>query len=393
MATIREKEKGQWHAQVRRTGWPPVTETLRTRKEAEAWARDVESRMDRGIFVDRSAGERTTFGETIKTYIKEVTEKRPGDASRAAEKSRLERFMRDEPKLCAYAVAHLRPEHFEDYRDRRLAEFVTRGKPGGRGQYKPEKAKPGRFRKDGTPRANAAEPKAPPKPPKKVEPGTVKRELTVLKRVINHSKRKLGLLTNPINTEDVKRPVVNDERDVRLEDEQIDALIQECYQSKNPWVGPIVDFAFDVGSRRGNLLRLRWNDVALKERSALLRGVKNSRNPEEIIDVLVGLSPRALEILKGLPRSLDGRVFPITANALKSAFNRARHKLGLDQYRFHDTRHELISSLIEAGWSDTQVMAQSGHRDPKSLKRYTNLRKKHLADALAAIPSRSSKKG
>ena len=87
------------------------TETLRTRKDAEAWARDVESQMDRGIFVDRSAGERTTFGETIKTYIKEVTEKRPGEASCAAEKSRLERFMRDEPKLCAYAVAHLRAEH------------------------------------------------------------------------------------------------------------------------------------------------------------------------------------------------------------------------------------------------------------------------------------------
>ena len=234
MATIREKGPGQWHAQVRRMGWPIITETKRTRKDAEAWARDVESQMDRGVFVDRSAGERTTFGETIKTYIKAVTEKRPGEASRAAEKSRLERFMRDEPKLCAYAVAHLRPEHFEEYRDRRLTEFVTRGKPGGRGQYKPEK--------------------------------------------------------------------------------------------------------------------------------------------------------------RGLPYSLDGRVFPITADALKSAFNRARHKLGLDHYRFHDIRHELISSLIEAGWSDTQVMAQSAHRDPKSLKRYTNLRKKHLADALAAIPSRRSKK-
>ena len=81
MATIRQKGLEQWHAQVRRTGWPPVTETLRTRKEAEAWARDVELQMDRGIFVDRSAGERTTFGETIKTYIKEVTEKRPGEGA------------------------------------------------------------------------------------------------------------------------------------------------------------------------------------------------------------------------------------------------------------------------------------------------------------------------
>jgi hypothetical protein len=54
--------------------------------------------------------------------------------------------------------------------------------------------------------------------------------------------------------------------------------------------------------------------------------------------------------------------------------------------------HELISSLIEAGWSDTEVMAQSGHHDQKSLKRYANLRKEHLADKLAAIPSRRSKK-
>jgi hypothetical protein len=81
VATIRNKGPEQWHAQVRRAGWPVATRTLRTRKEAETWARDVESQMDRGIFVDRSESE----------------------ASRASEKSRLERFMRDEPKLCAYA--------------------------------------------------------------------------------------------------------------------------------------------------------------------------------------------------------------------------------------------------------------------------------------------------
>jgi hypothetical protein len=49
------KRIGAGHAQVRRTGWPPVTEALRTRKDAETWARDVESQMDRGVFVDRSA--------------------------------------------------------------------------------------------------------------------------------------------------------------------------------------------------------------------------------------------------------------------------------------------------------------------------------------------------
>ena len=77
----------------------------------------------------------------------------------------------------------------------------------------------------------------------------------------------------------------------------------------------------------------------------------------------------------------------MTANAFRLAFNRARKKAQVEHFRFHDTRHERVSSLIEAGWSDTAVMALTGHRDPKSLKRYANLRPDHLADELAKLDS------
>lgn len=389
MATIREKGPHQWHAQVRRKGWPITTATLRTKKDAEAWARDVESQMDRGAYVDRSTGERTTFKEAIERYLKEVTDKRPGEPSRLAERARLERCMRDEPNLCAYAVANLRPEHFEDYRDRRLTQTASRGAPGGRGQHKAELPDV-KLRKDGKPRANAAKPKPEPKPATLISPGTVKRELTLFKRVIDHGKRRYGLLVNPVNTEDVKRPVVNDERDVRLTVDEIENLLAACREARNQWLAPLVEMAFETGARRGSLLRLRWEDVDLSGRGALLRGVKNSRNPHEQIDVQIGLSPRAIEILTALPRSIDGHVFPITENATKGAFNRARDRAGLPHFRFHDIRHERVSSLIEAGWSDSAVMSQTGHRDPKSLIRYANLRKSHLADALAALPSSAS---
>lgn len=386
MATIREKGPHQWHAQVRRRGWPITTATLRTKKEA--WARDIESQMDRGVYVDRSAGERTTFKEAIERYLQEVTDKRPVEASRLAERARLERFMRDEPDLCAYAVANLRPEHFEDYRDRRLTQTASRDAPGGRGQYKAE-SRDVKLRKDGKPRANAAKPRPEPKPAALIAAGTVKRELTLFKHVIDHGKRRYGLLVNPVNTEDVKRPVVNDERDVRLTIDEIEGLLVACQEARNQWLAPLVEMAFETGARRGSLLRLRWADVDLSGRGALLRGVKNSRNPGEQIDVQIGLSPRAIEILTALPRSIDGRVFPITENAMKGAFNRARDRAGVPHFRFHDTRHERASSLIEAGWSDSAVMSQTGHRDPKSLKRYVNLRKSHLADALAALPARA----
>jgi integrase len=78
----------------------------------------------------------------------------------------------------------------------------------------------------------------------------------------------------------------------------------------------------------------------------------------------------------------------MTANAFRLAFNRARAKVGVPHFHFHDTRHERISSLFEANWSMIQVMAQTGHRDPKSVKRYAHLTGDFLADQLAKLEQR-----
>ncbi|QIE57014.1 site-specific integrase [Pikeienuella piscinae] len=347
MASITKRTNGQWQVKIRRKGWPARSGTFRTKKLAEDWAHRIESEMASGRFVDRSAAERTTLKDLIEIYLREVTDKRPGEASRVAERSRLERFLREERELAAYTAANLTPEHFEAYRDKRLGQTNRSGKP--------------------------------------LAPGTVKREMTLLKRVIDYRKRRLGLLVNPVNTEDVARPAVNDERAVRLSEEEIARLLEAASEARNPWLRPFVELGFETGGRRGSLLDLSWEEVDLKGRAVTFRGVKNSRNPDKVIDHTVPLSPRAIAILKELPRSVDGRVFPMSPNAFRQAFNRARKRAGLEHFRFHDTRHERVSSLFEAGWSDTTVMAVSGHKDPKSLKRYANLRPDHLADELAKL--------
>lgn len=353
MATIREKAQGQWQVQIRRKGWPFQSATFRTRKEAQAWARKTESEMDRGLFVDQTAARETTLADLIRAYIDGVTENRHSENARVSERLRLERFLRTEKELCSYYIINLRPEHFEAYRDRRLKQQVSRG--------------------DNTSVTRGT-----------IAPSTVKRELNLLKRVIDYRRRWLGIQLNPVNAQDVKRPTVQDERDVRLSDEEREALMEACRSAHNPLLAPFVELGFETGARRGNLLRLEWADVNLKQRTALLRGMKNSRNPDKIINHTIGLTPRAIEVLKALPRT-DARVFPMTSNAMRKAFNYARKKAGLTHFRFHDTRHERISSLFEAGWAMPQVMAQSGHRDPKSVMRYTNLSGNYLANELAKL--------
>jgi integrase len=73
MANIRQTPNGNWQAQVRRRGIKPLVSTFKTKIEANRWARLVESELDRGVFLERSEGERTTMGELIDRYLLEVT--------------------------------------------------------------------------------------------------------------------------------------------------------------------------------------------------------------------------------------------------------------------------------------------------------------------------------
>lgn len=52
MASITKHGK-YWRAQVRRCGYPTQFRTFDTKALAEAWARQLESEMNRGIFKSR----------------------------------------------------------------------------------------------------------------------------------------------------------------------------------------------------------------------------------------------------------------------------------------------------------------------------------------------------
>jgi hypothetical protein len=55
LATISRGGEYQWRAKVRRSGYPEQSKTFITKADAEAWAREIEGKMDRGIFIDRNA--------------------------------------------------------------------------------------------------------------------------------------------------------------------------------------------------------------------------------------------------------------------------------------------------------------------------------------------------
>jgi hypothetical protein len=58
MATFRNRH-GKWQARVRRSGQQPISKSFQTKQDAERWARQVETDIDRGSYTNVALAERT----------------------------------------------------------------------------------------------------------------------------------------------------------------------------------------------------------------------------------------------------------------------------------------------------------------------------------------------
>ena len=82
----------------------------------------------------------------------------------------------------------------------------------------------------------------------------------------------------------------------------------------------------------------------------------------------------------------DGNRRPYT---FQLVWRQALQRAGITGLRFHDLRHEAVSRLVEAGLSDQEVAAISGHKCMQMLKRYTHLRAEDLVARLDKVSARA----
>jgi integrase len=118
--------------------------------------------------------------------------------------------------------------------------------------------------------------------------------------------------------------------------------------------------------RRSEILSLRWENIDHEYAIATLPDTKNGSKRE------VPLTAKAKQVLKSL--SIQGdHVFPTSDCAVRHAWDRLVKRAGIKDLRFHDLRHEAVSSFFEMGLSVPEVALISGHKDYRMLARYTHL--------------------
>lgn len=165
-------------------------------------------------------------------------------------------------------------------------------------------------------------------------------------------------------------------RAVRMELSEVPALEAAINgASRDPYVRSYFRLVLATGCRRGEALKLQWDDVSLdaKAPTVTFRDTKNRS------DHTVPLSPYAARALKDLPRLAKnphvfvGRVPRSHLAAVSKAWQRIRKALGRPDLRIHDLRRSFGSWLGDAGYTSKEIGATLGHRSDITSRVYMQL--------------------
>jgi len=263
MASIR-KRGNKYQVQVRREGCKPMVKSFLKRSDALEWSKLMEVKADRrDLPTSVKSLDRISVADIIERYIVEVCIHKK---SYLTESCTLKAFTKT--KTAKIKLSYLSSSDFYKYRDERI---------------------------------------------KNVKPSSINRELCVIKNAFNIAIHKWGIPLNSNPLEHIKSLKVNDARNRRLRDEELELLEKAAFQTHNPYIMSIIYFALETGMRRGEILNMRWCNIDTSNRTVHIPVTKNGHART------IPLSQRAVEILKALQQNNE-KCFPITANSLRMAW-------------------------------------------------------------------------
>ncbi len=219
---------------------------------------------------------------------------------------------------------------------------------------------------------------------------SVNRELALLRSILNDAVHNGWLIRSPfINSKGLISHADETKRERILSFDEEQRLLLACTTDlerkykrygkeiimniKNPrnHLKPLIILALDTAMRRGEILKLRWNDIDFESRliNILAFNTKTAKART------VGMTQRAYDELLSLweqsPKDSDELVFGITGS-VKRSFSSACSDAQIKGFHFHDLRHTAITRMIQAGFSPMEIMKISGHTQMTTFARYVN---------------------
>ena len=325
MATIREK-RGKWQVLIRKKFAKPITKTFIYKTDAESYAREKESEIEKGLVVNYEEAARTTIGELLERYRLEITSKKKSPHSEDCKIKAMQRL--DIAKLTLMRVS---PSKVAKLRDELLGDK---------------------------------------------KPGTVVHYLAYLSNAWNIAQKEWGihLPQNPVSQ--ISKPIVRNRRERILSKQEYVRLLDAASRSKF-YMQNIIIFAYETAARYGEIIRLHKDDVDVFKRTCKFKDTKNGEDRE------VPLTEAALAALRKQPPSTNGHYFNVGSHdQFKHHWQKVKVDAEIANFRFHDLRACAITNFMLPPYNFTiaQTAVISGHKSWDELKRYERIKATQIVD-------------
>jgi integrase len=174
--------------------------------------------------------------------------------------------------------------------------------------------------------------------------------------------------------------------------------VLERWRPRRPDAVDVITLAVLSGSRRGEILGMRWHDLDLQaaiwtKPAEMVKTRKIHRIP---------LSGAVVELLQRrlAERAADGKIVPLrggedyvfaggaskrSTNELERAWSEIRAAAGIEDVRFHDLRHSFASLAVGQGLSLPVIGGLLGHARPATTARYAHLADQPLRQAVEIV--------
>lgn len=218
---------------------------------------------------------------------------------------------------------------------------------------------------------------------KDVAPATARREMNLLASVYEVARTEWKWVrANPFR--DVRKPPEPPARRRGVKSGELEKLAEHLAGPMGLEVLAGFELGIETGMRAGELWGLERSQIDLRARVAHLTMTKNGDARD------VALSPRALEIVRGLLEDGREELFTVANSSRDALFRKARDAAGIPDLHFHDSRAEAVSRLSKR-LNVLELAEQIGHRDLNSLQAYYRQPAAVRARRLARGASRTSR--
>lgn len=373
---IKCRPSGRWQARFRKAGMPSCAKSFDSYSEACEWLNARENEYANGMALPYRRLHATRLRDLMIRYRDEAADVRHSDSGVAYIKQEINRLLKY--PIAWKSLDQLKRSDFASLRDELLRA------PNGRG---------------GT-----------------LASATVRRKLVVLQTVIAKSRSDWDLENWPSPMAGLKLPEDSPLRTQRFTPEIKRQLVAAWFLSKKQrvvhadgrieWVRRrvtsgcrnrlhvyAVRIALETGLRLQAILDLSLEHIDWENQILYLpqRTHKNKDpNPIPVTTQALNLMRRALAYEKR-PEN-ERRVIPVSRSALKSSWKRLRKRAGpaLAGVRFHDTRAEAITSMLENDLPEADAKAMANLKDGRSLQRYVRLNRKKQVERLQMARNRQA---